>query len=204
MESTTPGASSAPPITPPPPPPPPHRLTRSTRDRMWAGVAGGLAEYLDLDPALVRLIWVLAAVLTGGLAIPIYIVAWIIIPRDNRPPAYGSEVIHDWSHELHNEAQRLADEARRMATEVRGAAQARAWRSPDAYPPAADPTLTTPPQRQYGRHGRATGVVLVVLGIILLSANAGLLRWIDWNILWPVIFIGLGLALLARQADWGR
>jgi phage shock protein PspC (stress-responsive transcriptional regulator) len=171
---------------------------------MWAGVAGGLAEYLDLDPALVRLIWVLAAVLTGGLAIPIYIVAWIIIPRDNRPPVYGSEVIHDWSHELHNEAQRLADEARRMATEVRGTAHAGAWRSPDAYPPAADPAVSTPPHRYYGRHGRATGVVLVVLGIILLSANAGLLRWVDWNVLWPVIFIGLGLALLARQADWGR
>jgi phage shock protein PspC (stress-responsive transcriptional regulator) len=171
---------------------------------MWAGVAGGLAEYLDLDPALVRLIWVLAAVLTGGLAIPIYIVAWIIIPRDNRPPAYGSEVIHDWSHELHNEAQRLADEARRMAAEVRGGAPAEAWRAPDVYPPAADPAMTTPPPRHYGRHGRSTGVVLVVLGIILLSANAGLLRWVDWNVLWPVIFIGLGLALLARQADWGR
>jgi phage shock protein PspC (stress-responsive transcriptional regulator) len=207
MESATPGASPAPPITPPPPPPQPqpHRLTRSTRDRMWAGVAGGLAEYLDLDPALVRLIWVLAAVLTGGLAIPIYIVAWIIIPRDSPASVYGSEVIHDWSHELHNEAQRLADEARRMAAEVRGAAHAGAWSGPDAYPPTVDPAVTPPPpQRHYGRHGRATGVVLVVLGMVLLSANAGLLRWVDWNVLWPVIFIGLGLALLARQADWGH
>ena len=142
---------------------------------MWAGVAGGLAEYFDLDPALVRLIWVLAAVLTGGLAIPIYIVAWIIIPRDDRPPMYGSQVIHDWSHELHTEAERLADEARRVA----------------AY-------------RHRSRSHRSTGVVLVVLGLVLLSANAGLFRFVDWNVLWPVIFIGLGLALLARQADWGR
>jgi hypothetical protein len=117
---------------------------------------------------------------------------------------YGSEAIHDWSHELHNEAQRLADEARRMAADVRGAAHGGAWRAPDAYPPAADPTVPPPPPRYYGRHGRATGLALVVLGIVLLSANAGLLRWIDWNVLWPIIFIGLGLALLARQADWGR
>ena len=208
MESATPGASSAPPpSTPPPPPPPPplpaHRLTRSTRDRMWAGVAGGLAEYLDLDPALVRLIWVLAAVLTGGLAIPIYIVAWIIIPRDTRPPAYGPDVTHDWPDELRYETQRLAEEARRVAAEVRGATHA-AWRSPDTYPPEVDPAVSAPPHRHSNRHGRSTGVVLVVLGIILLSANAGLLRFVDWNVMWPVIFIGLGLALLARQADWGR
>src|SRR5919201_270693 len=131
MESATPGSSPPPPPSAPPPPPPPpaHRLTRSSRDRMWAGVAGGLAEYLDLDPALVRLIWVLAAVLTGGLAIPIYIVAWIIMPRDDRPPIYGSQVIHDWSHELHDEAQRLAEEARRMASEVRGGHHDAEWRS---------------------------------------------------------------------------
>ena len=118
MESASPEASSAPPSTPPPPPPAPHRLTRSTRDRMWAGVAGGLAEYLDLDPALVRLIWVLAAVLTHGLAIPIYIVAWIVMPRDDRPRAESESesvnAMHDSSHELHTEANRLADEARRI------------------------------------------------------------------------------------------
>ena len=157
-----------------PPPHRPRRLTRSSRERMWAGVCGGLAEYFDLDPALVRLIWVIATVLSGGLAIPVYIVAWIILPRDERPPAYGSgsQAIHDWSDELHNEAHRLADDARRVAH-----------------------------NHGHPRH-RRTGVVLVVLGLLLLCANAGLFRFIDWNLLWPVIFIGLGLALLARQADW--
>lgn len=53
---------------------PPRRLYRTTRDKMVAGVAGGLGEYFDIDPVLVRLIWVAAAVLTGGLAIPAYIV----------------------------------------------------------------------------------------------------------------------------------
>src|ERR671932_620880 len=104
MESASPPAPPAPPI-PPPPPSPRRRLTRSTHDRMWAGVAGGLAEYFDLDPALVRLAWVLAAVLSGGLAVPVYIVAWIILPRDDRPPTYGSPAIHDWSQEVHDHAE---------------------------------------------------------------------------------------------------
>src|SRR5919204_6628829 len=96
MEST-PSPQIAPPPTPPPPSP--RRLTRSTRDRMWAGVAGGMAEYFELDPSLVRLMWVLAAVLTGGLAVPVYILAWIIMPRDDRPPAGGPPDWHAWPGE---------------------------------------------------------------------------------------------------------
>src|SRR5713101_3559410 len=92
--------SAAPPTYPPAAPPPPthRRLMRSSRDRMWAGVAGGMAEYFDLDPNLVRLLWIAAAIISlpaGGLAVPIYILAWIILPRDDRPPVTGSHVWRD-------------------------------------------------------------------------------------------------------------
>ena len=36
------------------------------------------------------------------------------------------------------------------------------------------------------------------------SANAGLFTFIDWRHMWPLIFIGLGVILLARQSGWGR
>jgi phage shock protein C len=198
MESPTPGA---PPAPPPTPPPPPHRLTRSSRDRMWAGVAGGLAEYLDLDPALVRLIWVVATPLTHGLAIPVYILAWMIMPRDDRPAADPARAVHDWSDELHTEAHRLAEEARRVAGEMRGAAHSGGWRTAEGYPP---PAQAPPNQHHYGRHGRSAGLVLVAVGLLLLAANAGLFAFIDWSQVWPLIVIAVGLALLARQADWRR
>ncbi|MCA9969968.1 MAG: PspC domain-containing protein [Anaerolineales bacterium] len=56
------------------------RLTRSTNDRMIAGVAAGLAEYMNLDPSLVRLIFVLLA-LFGGPGLLIYLVLWIVMPE---------------------------------------------------------------------------------------------------------------------------
>jgi len=65
-----------------------HRLTRSTRDRVLAGVAGGLGEYLAVDPTLIRLGWVLAALLTGGVAIPIYLAFWLIMPPADRALPY--------------------------------------------------------------------------------------------------------------------
>ncbi|MDE3078373.1 MAG: PspC domain-containing protein, partial [Chloroflexota bacterium] len=52
-----------------PPPEERRRLTRSQHERMWAGVCGGLSEYFDIDPVLVRLFWVVATVLTAGLAL---------------------------------------------------------------------------------------------------------------------------------------
>jgi phage shock protein C len=58
----------------------PRRLYRSRNDRMLFGVAGGFAEYLDMDPAFVRIIWALL-ILAGGAGFLLYIVAAIVIPE---------------------------------------------------------------------------------------------------------------------------
>jgi phage shock protein PspC (stress-responsive transcriptional regulator) len=55
------------------------RLTRS-HDRVLGGVAGGLAEYFALDPTLVRVLWVAAAVLTHVAALVAYVLLWAIVP----------------------------------------------------------------------------------------------------------------------------
>lgn len=57
----------------------PRRLTRS-HDRKIAGVAGGIAEYLDLDPTLVRLGFVVIAFLGLGAAAVGYVVLWVVMP----------------------------------------------------------------------------------------------------------------------------
>jgi phage shock protein PspC (stress-responsive transcriptional regulator) len=61
----------------------------STTDKKIAGVCGGIAEYLDVDATIVRLIWVALSVVPGGFvggAIA-YFLAWVIIPK---PAALGS------------------------------------------------------------------------------------------------------------------
>ena len=57
-----------------------RRLYKSNTNKMLDGVCGGIAEYFDIDPTLVRLAWVLFCAL-GGSGILAYIVAAIIIPR---------------------------------------------------------------------------------------------------------------------------
>lgn len=62
---------------------PKKKLTRSGDDRMIAGVCGGLAEYFEVDPTLVRIIYVVGSLLSvafpGTLA---YIILWIVMPDD--------------------------------------------------------------------------------------------------------------------------
>lgn len=59
--------------------PPAKRLMRSSRDKKLGGVCAGLAEYFDLDPTIVRVIWLLA-VLLGGTGLLAYLILWIVLP----------------------------------------------------------------------------------------------------------------------------
>lgn len=58
-----------------------RKLYRSRKQRMIAGVAGGLAEYFNVDVSIIRLLWVLAIFAVGG-GLLAYIIAWIIIPEE--------------------------------------------------------------------------------------------------------------------------
>jgi phage shock protein C len=56
------------------------KLYRSGKDRILGGVCGGIAEYFDVDPTIVRLIWILFAL--NGTGLLAYLIAWIVIPRN--------------------------------------------------------------------------------------------------------------------------
>jgi phage shock protein C len=63
-----------------------RKLYRSRNDRMLAGVAGGIAEYSNIDPTLVRVLFVLLAVVTGGGALLAYPILWLIVPEAPQQP----------------------------------------------------------------------------------------------------------------------
>jgi phage shock protein PspC (stress-responsive transcriptional regulator) len=57
------------------------RLYRSRTDRKLAGVCGGLAQYSNLDPTLLRVLFVVLALL-GGPGLVIYLLMWILVPEE--------------------------------------------------------------------------------------------------------------------------
>lgn len=58
------------------------RLYRSKTRRMLGGVCGGLGDYLDVDPTIIRLVWVVFTLFTWGILFIAYTIAWIIIPEE--------------------------------------------------------------------------------------------------------------------------
>ena len=71
---------------------PEQRLHRRHRGRMLGGVAAGLADYFDVDPTLVRIGFVALAFL-GGLAIPLYLAGWALIPDEETDTSIAEELM---------------------------------------------------------------------------------------------------------------
>lgn len=91
-QNVVPPVSPAPPVASHVPPPPPasepamqRQLTRSIKERMIGGVCGGIAKYFKIDPALVRIGWVLMTI-SGAvfLGVVAYIIMMIVVPEETR------------------------------------------------------------------------------------------------------------------------
>lgn len=138
---------------------------------MIFGVCGGLGEYLDVDPTLIRIAFVVLA-LMNGIGILAYLIMAVLVPLQGSQagePKEGGETI-----------QKTAEEPARSATELGQEVQ---------------PTLAkgeAPKKRGW----KLVGVFLIVAGGLFLGANFGFLWWPDWQRLWPVILIAAGLVLL--------
>jgi phage shock protein PspC (stress-responsive transcriptional regulator) len=65
---------------------PGKRLYRSLRDRKLAGICGGMGDYMSCDPTLVRVACVAAALMSGGIAVLIYLILIFVIPNENEIP----------------------------------------------------------------------------------------------------------------------
>ena len=68
-------------------------LMRTRDGRMLAGVCAGVADYFGLDVTLVRVIWAVVSVITGGAGVLAYLVAWIIIPDEGQKGSIAENMV---------------------------------------------------------------------------------------------------------------
>lgn len=160
------------------------RLYRSRSDRMLAGVAGGLAEMWGADPSLVRIVWALLVLLTGGLALVVYIVMAIVVPEgDPRPwPPTAAD---------------RGGEAGVAGSPAGAGITGSGW--------------VSPPPRVGHRAGRDDGTssvpllfgaFLILLGGFFLARE--FLPQIDFDFFWPAMLILLGVVILVSAIGRDR
>jgi phage shock protein C len=75
------------------------RLYRSSKDRMLFGVCGGLGQYFNIDPVIVRVIFVIT-IFFGGLGIIAYIIMAIVVPNENSKAAEPKDTLKENVHEI--------------------------------------------------------------------------------------------------------
>jgi phage shock protein PspC (stress-responsive transcriptional regulator) len=198
------------------------RLYRSRDDSVLAGVCGGLAERLDIDPSLVRVSWVILTLLTGGLLFVVYIVMAIVVPVDpydagrpaptgwapGPPPpapftaAAGDASTHVTDPTLAGDARTPIEPADPGAglTPATGIAGQQAW---DAQRAERERRRAERAARGGNNSGSVIfGVILVAVGLAFLLPRV--IPQFDFGLVWPFIAVGLGLALILasmRRSD---
>lgn len=145
------------------------RLVRSQKNRVIGGVAGGIAEYFDIDPILVRLVFVLLTIF-GGSGVLLYIIAWIVIP-DAHAPANMEERVEEI-------AKTVEDKAKQIASEFKDSTKSKSDSRDDS-------------PRVVG------GLVLIAIGALFLLQN--IIGIDAGRILWPIIIIAIGLGLILKS-----
>lgn len=124
-----------------------QRLTRSNTDRIIAGVAGGIANYLNVDPTLVRLGFVLL-LLTGAPIWVVYLVLWAVLPTESTVNQGFSQQVRENFAEMEQRATQVANQVSSQVSQIMGNEQARQVNQP------TPPVSTNQPEQN---HGPATG-----------------------------------------------
>ncbi len=167
---------------------------------MIAGVAGGLAEHLDADPSLIRIVWAVLIFLTGGLALLVYIVMAIVVPEGEPLDGLASSGASTTAADPNQGAvPGSADPAGTETARVASAGTAPA--SPGMAAPTATRRARRDPARQ-GQGGLIGGLILILLGAAFLVRQ--LVPAIDYGSWWPLILIGLGVILIVVAVMPGR
>ncbi|HSP87714.1 MAG TPA: PspC domain-containing protein [Ignavibacteriaceae bacterium] len=148
------------------------KLYRSSKDKMLGGVAAGLADYFNIDPTLVRVLFVVILFL-GGTGILAYIVMWIIVPEEPlvfQTTSTGTTEKPDT--ETTSEKQESSFDAQAYFNSV---------------------------EKKREKRRTTAGLILLVLGLIFLADN--FIPRINIGEFWPLILVAAGIGILLNSKN---
>ena len=178
---------------------PSARLERSATNRMVAGVCGGIAEYLAVDATVVRVLFFLMILVTGGLGLILYVALVFLMPLPGRPATSFATSAGATVEEVADQLRKTADDISksfRDRPQGDGAPPGEAAAAATITPVVADPQAHA---RETERRRMAFGYLLIALGVIFLLGNVGLFRVVQWQLVWPVVLIAVGALFLVQR-----
>ncbi|SOD18754.1 PspC domain-containing protein [Pedobacter xixiisoli] len=179
------------------------KLYRNEHDKTVAGVASGLADYMQIDVTIVRLLFVLATIFLAGSGVIAYIILWIVAPVNNDPSVKYQKFKNYYQQFPQGGSVFNSPEA---VSETAQQTQQTKWntQNTDSFT-----KFNAPPVKNNDTGKTVVGLILLVLGVYFLLRQLDLVPY--WfNIfkiykLWPLAIVALGVSLIfknRRKSEW--
>ncbi|MCX6232070.1 MAG: PspC domain-containing protein [Bacteroidetes bacterium] len=153
------------------------KLYRSVKDRKIAGVAGGLAEHFNIDPVIIRIVFVCAFLFAGG-GLFVYIILWIVTPEE--PANLFS---------ANNSTEKATAENEHETTKKETNNNNTTENMENQFDPIKE--------KKKNKGNLTGGLVLITLGVLFLIAR--FVPHIYFHDLWPILLIVIGVSMLMRN-----
>ncbi len=158
------------------------KLYRSKKDRIIAGICGGLGEYFNIDPVLVRVVFILLA-FANGFGILLYIILMVILPSE-------SEIEHSEAKPLPNMP---ASSGEKSAMNI--------FARPEPQPEPGkeiNPEIAREPVKSvFSSKRNLIGTVIIIIGLIIFLDNfLPIFSWLSWKMIWALSIIFLGYLIV--------
>ncbi|MEJ2902089.1 PspC domain-containing protein [Pedobacter panaciterrae] len=180
------------------------RLFRNEHEKVIAGVSSGVAEYMEVDVTIIRLLFVLSTIFLVGTGILVYIIMWIVVPVNNDPTKRFSKFNEFYKGPQNNPFNSPnAFSQPYQNPETSNPSQSQAWTSSTV----SDAGFTTEPKQpefkpyQKSDTGRTVGgLFLLVIGLYFLMNEFNIIPfWFSIGKLWPLVFVAIGVSFILKS-----
>jgi len=167
-----------------------NKLYRSRIDRMIAGVCAGLAKYFDIDPTIVRVLFVVSIFIGGG-GIIAYIILWIVVPEEQiifQSAAQDSQTHETDSDGEESNSNTNQDSSKFDSNSFTAEINKKVNEATNEINKIVNEARSN--KKVFG------GTILILLGILFLLDN--LFPYFDFGDYWPIILIVIGVGIIIK------
>jgi len=189
------------------------RLFRNEHDKVIAGVSSGVAEYMEVDVTIIRLLFVLSTVFLVGTGILVYIVMWIVVPVNNDPAKRFSRFNDFYAGKNpFNSPNAFSQPPNTPETPPPSAAWTSSTINEQPFKAEQKTQDFKPYQKNNNETGRTVGgLFLLVVGLYFLMSEFDFIPyWFSISKLWPLVFVAIGVSFILKSKrknaweDWKR
>ncbi|TCC98388.1 PspC domain-containing protein [Pedobacter hiemivivus] len=180
------------------------RLFRNEHDKVVAGVSSGVAEYMEVDVTIIRLLFVLSTIFLVGTGILVYIIMWIVVPVNTDPKARFSK-FNDYFKDQNNAFQ-SPNPFGGSKSSAESSDPFQNWTSStvkdDSFE-AWKKTTEFKPYKKNNETGRTVaGLFLLVIGMYFLMDEFDLIPYgFRLTKLWPLVFVAIGASFIIKAKN---